>query len=196
MQFSFFKEYRNILSDREWLSLGLAAEIKVFNNYDAVCKIFQPALDVYLILNGKIAVTKEKRYRYSKEILEGKGKILGFMKRGDAFGELGVLYGENRTASCVAIEKVTVIGFSSEIFKDILGDYVKDLNRQRFEILAKIKIFLGWDRSKLGGLLNHILVRAPNHLSHVYQRGQTNQNIYIIISGEIEISVPIVCVKT
>lgn len=182
------------MTDVDWLSLGLSAEIKIFNTYDAICKIFQPALDVYLILSGDIAITKEKRYRYNKEILEGEGKIIAKVGRGVSFGELGVLYGTNRTASCVALNKVTVIGLGSEVFKDILGDHIRDLNRQRFDILAKIKIFLGWDRSKLGGLLNHIFVRSPNHLSHVYRRGDVNQNIYIIISGEIEIMVPIVSV--
>lgn len=122
--------------------------------------------------------------------------VIAKLFRGISFGELGVLYGENRTASCVALNKVTVISLGSEIFKEILGDHIRDLNAHRFDILSKIKIFLGWDRSKLGGLLSHIFVRSPNHLTHVYQRGQVDQNIYIIISGEIEIQVPIVSIKS
>ena len=137
-----------------------------------------------------MAATKLKKYRYSKETLDG--NILNVLQRGVSFGELGVLYGKQRTASCVAINKVVVLGLGSEIFRSILGDHVKYVNRVRFEILAKMKMFLGWDRSKLGGLLDHIQVLNPIPNTYLYRRGSTNKDIYIIVNGEIELMVPII----
>lgn len=53
-------------------------------------------------------------------------------------------------------------------------------------------MFLGWDRSKLGGLLDHIQVLNPIPNTYLYRRGSTNKDIYIIVNGEIELMVPII----
>jgi CRP-like cAMP-binding protein len=123
--------------------------------------------------------------------LLGEGKILSILGRGVSFGELGVLYGTNRTASCVPIQKVILLRLEGEIFKAILGDHLRELNRVKFDILSKLKIFFGWDRSELTGLLSHIYLRSPDHNSYVYRRGDVNTNLYIILEGEVELSLPI-----
>jgi CRP-like cAMP-binding protein len=146
---------------------------------------------VYFIIDGDVAATKEKRDRYSEELLIGEGKILSVLGRGVSFGELGVLYGTNRTASCVPLQKVTLLCLEGEIFKSILGDHLRELNRVKFDILSKLKIFFGWDRSELTGLLSHIYLRSPDHNSYVYKRGESNSNLYIILEGEVELTVPI-----
>lgn len=114
---------------------------------------------------------------------------MAILKAGISFGELGVLYQTNRTASCIALTKVTVMSIHYKIFQAILGDYIKNLNRKRFEYLSKLRIFNGWDRSKLGGLLNHIYVRQPMHSEYIYKTGGYDQNIYVIITGEVEITI-------
>ena len=81
-------------------------------------------------------------------------------------------------------------------FQNILGEYVKGMNLKRFRLLRKVKIFYGWDRPKLGGLFNHIYVRSPTHSSYVYKKGDTDANIYIIVSGQLEITAPLETVKT
>ena len=45
---------------------------------------------MFLILDGEIAVTKERKKVYTEKVLEG--KCMARMKAGTSFGELGVLY--------------------------------------------------------------------------------------------------------
>ena len=52
--------------------------------------MFEASNEVFLILNGEIAVTVEMKKVYTKEVLEG--KTLAVLKPGISFGELGVLY--------------------------------------------------------------------------------------------------------
>jgi CRP-like cAMP-binding protein len=48
-----------MLSDEEWIELGLTVEVKVYNAFEAIFKIFQQAQEVMFILSGEVAVTKE-----------------------------------------------------------------------------------------------------------------------------------------
>ena len=169
LKFKFFSDYTDLLTRRDWLALGLSCKVKIYDEYQPICRIFEPAMEVFLILDGKIAVTKERKKVYNAEVLEG--KCMAVMKAGISFGELGVLYQTNRTASCIALTKVTVISLDFKIFQAILGDYIKNLNKTRFENLSKLRIFNGWDRAKLGGLLNHIYVRQPMHSEYIYKTG-------------------------
>ena len=82
------------MKDEEWMSLGLSAGIRVFEPYETICKMLQPARIVYLILSGHIIVTKERKKKYNQENLEG--KVLAYLKPGMSFGEIGVLYNSKR----------------------------------------------------------------------------------------------------
>ena len=94
LSFKFFGDYRDVLSNKDWLALGLITKVETFLPYQPICKIYESARTVYLILDGEIAVTKERLKKYTKEKIEG--KILGVLRAGISFGELGVLYGTKR----------------------------------------------------------------------------------------------------
>lgn len=81
------------------------------------------------------------------------------------------------------------MGINGETFKEVLGDYIRHLNRTRCDILSKINIFKNLDRNKLYGILNHIYVRSPLHSTYVYKAGQVNKDIYVIVEGEVEITI-------
>lgn len=85
------------------------------------------------------------------------------------------------------LTQTILLGIDHIPFRHILADYVKEMNKNRFEILSKLKIFQGWDRAKLGGLLNHIYIRSPLRSSYIYEAGQKDENIYVVVSGECEI---------
>jgi CRP-like cAMP-binding protein len=61
------------------------------------------------------------------------------------------------------------------------------MNRQRIELLSQLKIFQNWDYAKLGGILNNVYVRSPLHGTIVYKAGEINANIYVVVSGELEV---------
>jgi len=64
---------------------------------------------------------------------------------------------------------------------------VRDLNLNRIKFLSNLKIFENWDRGGLDGLLKHIYLRSPKHSTYLYKKGEINLNIYIVVTGELEI---------
>lgn len=59
----------------------------------------------------------------------------------------------------------------------------------RLKYLSALKLFSAWDHASLAGLLNYIYLRTPKHGSYVYRKGEENNNIYIVVSGELEITI-------
>jgi CRP-like cAMP-binding protein len=49
--------------------------------------------------------------------------------KGVMFGEIGVLYGTNRTAFCVALGKVITLRLEGGVFKKIFAKHVRTLNK-------------------------------------------------------------------
>lgn len=88
------------------------------------------------------------------------------------------------------MDKVFTLSIDEVVFKAVLDEHVKEMNATRYEILSKTKIFFGLDRSLLMGLLTHIFVRSPKRNTYVYQKGDINKNIYVIVDGEFEITCP------
>ena len=65
------------------------------------------------------------------------------------------------------------------------------MNKQRLEILSKTKIFHNWDRARLGAMLSFIYLVTPTKNQYVFKKGELNDSIYIIVSGEVELTVPV-----
>lgn len=93
-QFKFFSYYEKVLTDKDWLALGLTAFVEVYKPYEAICRVLDPALTVYMILSGDIAITTKRKKNFTPVILQG--NILATLKAGMNFGELGVLYRTRR----------------------------------------------------------------------------------------------------
>lgn len=173
------------LTDMDWICLGLGAELRKFDPFKPICQIWDLALTVYFNVEGDIGVAIERRGKYTQQFMDE--FQVAVIKPGISFGEIGVLYGANRTASCVALNEVFCLAIDNKIFQKILGDYVRDLNNMRIQFLSNLKIFQNWDRGSLGGLLTHIYLRSPKHSTYIYQNGESNKNIYIVVTGELEI---------
>lgn len=92
-----------------------------------------------------------------------------------------------RTASCIAETKTSCISLDHEIFKLILANHVRELNKKRLLYLSNIKLFRNWDRPSLAGLLSYLYLRNPKHGTYLYEEGTENNNIYIVVSGELEL---------
>ena len=95
-KFKFFTKYDSVLTPEEWLCLGLSARLTPFEEYEPLCQNRQRARIVYLILNGEVAVTLQRAKKFEAKMFEGEGKILAVLKRGVSFGEIAVLYKNDR----------------------------------------------------------------------------------------------------
>lgn len=101
-------------------------------------------------------MTSLKRELYCKEDIESQGQVLNSLKAKQSLGQIGVLYGTNRTANCVALAKVLILSMNGEVFNDILGDKAKMLEGVKVGALNKIRIFQGWERASLSKVITHL----------------------------------------
>jgi len=102
------------LSDLDWISLGLGSNMVKFEPMKPICQLWDLALTVYFIAEGNISVVTERRNKYNQEIIDE--FQVAVLKPETGFGEPSVLYGETRTASCVALDDVYCISIDHKIF--------------------------------------------------------------------------------
>ena len=93
-RFSFFEEYMISTTIKNWISLGLSANVKTFEPLQPICRKGEIAKDVYFNLQGNVKVVIQEKKKYTRAIVDKLS--VGVIKPGHGFGELGVLYGKVR----------------------------------------------------------------------------------------------------
>jgi len=182
--FRFFKGIEGKLNDGNWLKFSMYCEIEEFQPLEPICRIRDPSNDVFFIIQGDVAITKEWRSRYDLDkLLE---HSLATITKGHSVGELGVIYNSQRSASCIPITVVRCIRMPGKHFQNVIGYKVRNYNSKRFSVLTDIHLFSNMDKSTLGGILNYIKILFPSNGSYIYKTGDIDQNIYIVITGELE----------
>ncbi len=81
-----------------------------------ICREGDPGSEFYVISSGEVRVTAES--------LEGE-KEVARLAHGSFFGEMAVLNGGTRTASCTAVGHVELIAFPLSAVEQILSEYPK-----------------------------------------------------------------------
>jgi branched-chain amino acid transport system substrate-binding protein len=89
---TFFKEFQEKGID-SLLELG---EIKKYSMYDYITREDANASNVYVILKGKVSITKDRKYDKRKH-------QLATLTNGDCIGEMATLLEGKRTANIIAI---------------------------------------------------------------------------------------------
>ncbi len=94
----------------------------------------------YFIKSGSVKLVK---------IIDGKESIVDILKAGTFFGEMSVIESSPRSASAVAVGKLTVVRFPAENFQDVvlqnsqvLIRLIKTLANRIFTQQQKLKIYL------------------------------------------------------
>lgn len=100
------------LSMEELSSLANLVKIEVYGTGEFIVQEGDAGDSMYIIRNG---ICEASRLGKDKEI-----KILSTMKRGDFFGEISLLTGDNRTASVKALSDTTLVVIDHEIFLTLL----------------------------------------------------------------------------
>jgi diguanylate cyclase (GGDEF)-like protein len=91
--------------------LGAAAEVVSFGPTDRIVTQGEPGESVYLILDGRVEVLA--RVTVGDVTSE---TVIAWMAAGDALGELSLLDGQPRSATCVAVTPVTALRLGREPF--------------------------------------------------------------------------------
>jgi CRP-like cAMP-binding protein len=79
-----------------------------------ICREGDPGGEFFVITDGQV--------RVSAEALEGE-KEIAILTHGQFFGEMAVLNGDRRTATCTAVGPVSLVAFPSDAVEQILAEY-------------------------------------------------------------------------
>lgn len=77
--------------------------LRIFKKNEIIFREGEPGIGLYIIIEGKVEIFKEK---------EGKKTILATLESGDFFGEISLLLPDKpRSASAIALEPAVLLGF-------------------------------------------------------------------------------------
>ncbi len=99
-------EFINHLRDR--------VELIRFSPSSVICRQGEPADSFYLVRIGFVKVS---------ESYPGGEMVLAYLGRGGYFGEIGLLVGSVRTATCTALDHVEVVRIGAEDFKQMVEQF-------------------------------------------------------------------------
>ena len=134
------------------------AELKSFNKGEVICRQGEDADAFYLIRNGLVRVA---------QAMPGGEMVRTYLKRGEYFGEIGLLQNQARNATCSALDAADVVKIGKADFQLMLEKFpvvratLDEVARVRMEALKERKLP---DGLQLDEFLNQGLFEAQNLL--------------------------------
>ena len=134
------------------------AELKSFNTGEVICRQGEDADAFYLIRNGLVRVA---------QAMPGGEMVRTYLKRGEYFGEIGLLQNQARNATCSALDAADVVKIGKADFQLMLEKFpvvratLDEVARVRMEALKERKLPEGL---QLDEFLNQGLFEAQNLL--------------------------------
>jgi CRP-like cAMP-binding protein/Fe-S-cluster-containing dehydrogenase component/ferredoxin len=104
-------------------------ELIRYNPGQVICRQGDPADSFYLVRIGFVKVS---------EAHPGGEMVLAYLSRGDYFGEIGLLGGGLRVATCTALDHVEVVRITGEDFQRMMNDF--PAIRQQLEGAAQTRL--------------------------------------------------------
>ncbi len=147
-----------------------------------VCRRGDPSDAFYVVLSGVLNV-----------MVLGEGMATethgGTLQKGDTFGELGLLYGTNRTASVHVhspSEIVTIPGWIFEQHTEV-RDAMLQVQRDKREAIVGSGIFGGLPEQYLEEATNYATIRIYDQGQTLVRQGQHAQSVFVMLSGVCEV---------
>lgn len=84
------------------------------------------------------------------------------------------------------MDRVDCLVLPGKIFQQTLGQKLRSRNSQKYAFIQKITFFSKIDKTTLGAMLDYIQVREVMKGNLIYAPGSLDNNIYVVISGELE----------
>ncbi len=100
------------------MSLKDTANIQRYGNKDVIVSEGVVSNNAYVVVSGKVQVTKK---------MDKKTVVVATLKKGDVFGEMGLISETVRSASVVAVGDVEVGIIDKEGFEKVLGELPDDV---------------------------------------------------------------------
>jgi len=96
--------------------LNQKVELVTFDKSQIICKQGDPADAFYLIRSGMVKVSNA---------LPGGEMVRTYLGRGDYFGEIGLLLNQPRSATCTALDTVSLVKIAKADFEQMLANFPK-----------------------------------------------------------------------
>jgi CRP-like cAMP-binding protein/Fe-S-cluster-containing hydrogenase component 2/ferredoxin len=123
------------LTDEFIESLRDKVELLRFTPGQAICRQGEPADSFYLVRIGFVKVSQTH---------PGGEMVLAYLSRGEYFGEMGLLKGDVRTATCSALDHVEVVRISADDFAKMGAEFPQV--RQKLEATEQERAKMNRDR--------------------------------------------------
>jgi CRP-like cAMP-binding protein len=157
---------------------------------DIVCKVGDPPVYVYYIIEGQVTVTSLKAPKYDPPSLNANS--LSVMGPKTSFGEVSVLSNSARTASCVCSKTSKIILINGRAYFQIFSSSLVKERQQKVSVFVNNPLFSNWPLPNLMAFYES-LARQTNKRHYgeiIVAEGQKSDKLYIIASGSVEICIP------
>ena len=105
-------------------------ELISYNPGEVICRQGDPADAFYLVRMGHVKVFET--------FADGQGMVMSYLSRSQYFGEIGLLQGGVRTATCSALDHVEVVRIGKPEFDQMIGRYPEIKKRLQTEAEARL----------------------------------------------------------
>lgn len=85
------------------------------------------------------------------------------------------------------MDDATILTILKEPFLNTIGEEIKSHNLYLIEKLKQLEIFKNWSFAQLASLYRHFTKKAVNFNTFLYRKGDTDDNIYFVVKGEVEV---------
>lgn len=85
------------------------------------------------------------------------------------------------------MDEVSVLTLPKEPFIHTIGEVIREHNQYQVEKLKQLDIFKSWTMAQLASLYRHFSRRQMPYGSFVYNRGDHDENLYVVAKGEVEV---------
>lgn len=141
----------------------------------------------YIILDGKVDVQVPPNSENPHDFIS-----VATLGSGSAFGDLALLKDHPRNATVTCLTDCHMAVLIKEDYLRILGKIAEKKISDFVEFLKEIPIFRSWYKKNLESLYYYFKPQAYNRKNVIYSIGSNPTHVYIVKSGEFEISKKVV----
>jgi len=102
------------LTEQDLAKIGALAQVRNYPVRTVVVTQGEPAAALFAIVSGRLKVTTSDP--------DGRNTVLGIMGEGEVFGEVALIDGGARSATCTAVEPCALLVIDRALFLELLGN--------------------------------------------------------------------------
>lgn len=132
----------------------------------------------YIVEEGHFDIFVERNGKPAEKVCEA--------KKGDAFGELALLYGLPRAATCKASKPSEVWCLGGQTFRMMLITAENTKMKKYHDFLGKVEIFKPLNRYETNQLSDMLEAETFTKDAQVIKQGEMGDRFYLVEKGELE----------